>query len=388
MTVDLPRSTECVFSKEELDDRLLRVRKALPDAGCDVLVLTSPENIFWLSGQQTPGYYTFQALVVPVDAEPFFVIRRLEMLNCAANSRIETILPYEDDELPAVALVRALTDRGLKGRRLAVEKRGWFLTAALYQAIDDALGPLSDGSGIIEPLRQVKSAAEIGFIEAAAGYADAGMRAGLDATRAGATENDVVAAMMGAAIAAGSEYFGMEPLVSSGPRCGVPHGTWRRRKLEDGDAMFLELAAVHNRYHAGLMRSAWLGEPPALARRMHETCLEALTAALGALKPGATCAEVHGACQAVIDREGFTEAYRKRTGYSIGISFAPDWGEGNVLSLFRGVDRVIEPGMVFHIPPALRVYGEYTTGVSETAVVTEDGNRPLSAIARDLVVID
>ena len=58
-----------------------------------------------------------------------------------------------------------------------------------------------------------------------------------------------------------------------------------------------------------------------------------------------------------------------------------------MLSLFRGVDRVIEPGMVFHIPPALRVYGEYTVGVSETAVVTETGNRPLSAIARDLVVV-
>ena len=64
---------------------------------------------------------------------------------------------------------------------------------------------------------------------------------------------------------------------------------------------------------------------------------------------------------------GYTEAFRKRTGYSMGISFAPDWGEWQVLSLYAGVDAPLRPGMVFHVPPALRVYGEFTVGVSETA---------------------
>ena len=120
---------------------------------------------------------------------------------------------------------------------------------------------------------------------------------------------------------------------------------------------------------------------------MHDTCLEALQAALDAFEPRATCADTHAACQAVVDRNGFTDAFRKRTGGSTGISFAPDWGEGNVLSLFRGMEQVIEPGMVFHIPPALRDLGVFTVGVSETAVVTESGCRTLSTIPRDLVVV-
>ena len=60
--------------------------------------------------------------------------------------------------------------------------------------------------------------------------------------------------------------------------------------------------------------------------------------AIDKLRVGNTCADVHNAVQAVIDRNGYTAGYRKRTGYSMGISFAPDWGEGNILSLFRGVD--------------------------------------------------
>lgn len=82
------------------------------------------------------------------------------------------------------------------------------------------------------------------------------MRAGMAAIHRGADENALVSAMMGAAIAAGSEYVGMEPLVSTGPRSGVPHGTWRRRVMQDNDPVFLEMSAAHDRYHAAMMRSA------------------------------------------------------------------------------------------------------------------------------------
>jgi Xaa-Pro dipeptidase len=41
--------------------------------------------------------------------------------------------------------------------------------------------------------------------------------------------------------------------------------------------------------------------------------------------------------------------------------------------------------MTFHIPPALRIYGEFTVGVSETVVVTEDGHRVLGNIPRSLL---
>ena len=70
------------------------------------------------------------------------------------------------------------------------------------------------------------------------------------------------------------------------------------------------------------------------------------------------CREVpHLAAQAVIDKAGYTDAFRKRLGYGMGISFAPDWGEGGIIGLNRGILRPLEPGMTFHLPPALRVYG-------------------------------
>jgi Xaa-Pro dipeptidase len=118
---------------------------------------------------------------------------------------------------------------------------------------------------------------------------------------------------------------------------------------------------------------------------MYKVCAEGLETAIEQLRVGNTCADVHNAVQAVIDTNGYTAGYRKRTGYSMGISFAPDWGEGNILSLFRGVDVPLEPGMAFHVPITLREYNKFTVAVSETVLVTEKGPRTFSTISRERV---
>ena len=381
------RGVESAFERAEYDARIARTRVSMAERGIDALVVTGPENIFYLSGQQTPGYYTFQCMIVSLDEEPVFLLRQLELQNFRRNSFVGNVELYPDNAQPAEALVDQLAKLGLVGKRVAIEKRGWFLPIAFYERLAERLGKVEDGSGVIETLRRVKSSGELAMIETAAKYTDAGMQAGLAAIRAGATENTIVAAMLAASIAAGSEYLGMEPLVSSGPRSGVPHATWRRRTIEHGDPIFLEMASAHNRYHAALLRTAWVGKPPQAAADMMAVCREALDAALGTMRSGVTFEAVHDAAQAVIDRHGMTDRYRKRTGYSLGISFAPDWGEWMVASLFTGEREVLREGMVFHLPMALREYGVYTVGGSETVVVTESGCRSLSTIPRELIVV-
>ncbi|MCS0495793.1 Xaa-Pro peptidase family protein [Ancylobacter sp. MQZ15Z-1] len=386
-TGSVVQGQESAFPKAEYDARVAKAREGLAQAGLDVMIVTGPENLFYLTGQQTPGYYTFQALVLPVEGDPVFVVRQLEYFNFVANTFITDAAIYQDTDDPVAFLVALIDAKGLKGRRVGIDKRGWFLPIATYEALQAALGTVHDAAGIVEKLRVVKSPLEIGKLERSAAYVDAGLKAGLAAVKVGNTENDIVAAMMGAAIAAGSEYMGMEPLVSSGPRSGVPHGTWKRRRLEAGDPAFLEMAASHDRYHAALMRSAWIGTPPAEALDMMKVCQEVLDAALDAIRPGVACEVPHLAGQKIIDAAGYTDNFRKRLGYSVGISFAPDWGEGGILSLNAGVKTPLAPGMTFHLPPALRIYGRFTVGVSETIVVTETGCRVLGTLDRALVQV-
>lgn len=314
------------------------------------------------------------------------MIRQLEYFNFIANTFISDAAIYQDGDNPVDFLVGMLQQRGWLNKRIGLDKRGWFLPIAVYEALQAKLGTIADTAGVIEPLRAVKSAAEVEKIALAARYVDAGMRAGMAAIGSGADENALVSAMMGAAIAAGSEYVGMEPLVSTGPRSGVPHGTWRRRVMQDNDPVFLEMSAAHDRYHAAMMRSAWLGRPPAIAIEMEKVCQEALQAALDAIRPGATCEAPHLACQKVIDRAGFTENF-KNAPVTPSVSPSRRTGAGGILSLYSGVTTELQPGMTFHIPPALRIYGQFTVGVSETVVVTETGYRQLGSLARPLTLL-
>ena len=381
----VPQGSEAAFPREEFAARQGALQHRLAALGFDLYLTSGPENIFYLVGQQTPGYYTFQCLGVPAIGRPFHLVRSLEAMNARANTFLDDIAGYPDGADPGQALAEALRQRGFAGRRVAIDRNAWFLTVNLHARLEAELGPLLDGSGLVEPSRRVKSARELEQIRKAAAANDAGMRAGLAAVRPGASENDVAAAIMDAAIRAGSEYVGMEPFVTSGPRSGIPHTTWRRRRIERGDVVILETSACYNRYHAALYRTVAVDGIPERARDMYTACQEGLGAALDQLRPGRTCADVHDAVQAVVDRHGYTAGYRKRTGYSIGISFAPDWGEGNILSLNRGVDVVLEPGMVFHVPITLREYARFTVAVSETVVITPEGRETLSTIDRNLV---
>src|SRR5262249_12760573 len=280
----VPPGSEAAFPREEFARRQAALRERMVARGLDLYLTSGPENVFYLTGQHTPGYYTFQCLAVPAAGEPFHVLRGLEAMNARANTHLEDISGYADDADPAQAVAEALETRGFKGRRIAIDRNAWFLTVNLHERLARALGPMGDGSGLVEELRRVKSAAELTQMEAAARANDLGMAAGLGVVRAGVSENDVAAAIMRAAIAAGSEYVGMEPFVTSGPRSGIPHTTWRRRRVEKGDVVILETSACWNRYHAALFRTVAVGAIPSRARDMFRVCLDGLTAALGALR--------------------------------------------------------------------------------------------------------
>jgi len=96
-----------------------RARKLLSVAGIDVMVVTGPENIYYLTGQQTPGYYTFQALVLPAEGEPTFVVRQLEYFNFIANTFIANAEIYQDGDQPVNFLVNVIKARGWASKRIA-----------------------------------------------------------------------------------------------------------------------------------------------------------------------------------------------------------------------------------------------------------------------------
>ena len=57
------------FTHEEYAARLVRVRERMDKARIEVLLTTVPENIVYLTGYSTLGYFTFQILLISLEQE-------------------------------------------------------------------------------------------------------------------------------------------------------------------------------------------------------------------------------------------------------------------------------------------------------------------------------
>ncbi|MBW1961474.1 MAG: aminopeptidase P family protein [Deltaproteobacteria bacterium] len=381
------RKLKMPFPQEEYDRRLSAVQKEMGSKDIDVLLLFAPTNLFYLTAYHTIGYTNYQCLLVPRSGIPVLVVRLLEKPVAEASSWLDEVFAYEDHEDPAGAVKRALQETGWISRRLAAEQTSPFLNARQYLHLQSIIGKeFVDGSDIVESVRVVKSPLELECYRSAARCTEAGMSAVLEAIAEGKTENEVVAECYRAMIAAGSEFFSSGPILNSGEKSGIAHTTFKRRVLRKGDAMIIEIGGVWHRYTAALMRTAVVAEASDEIRRMYDACAEALEATLSAMRPGVTSAEVQAACQAVIDRHGYEPNFRKRVGYSIGVGFAPGWGEGHIMDLKHHDSRKLRSGMVFHVVPALRKSWEFGVGVSETVAVTDSGVEVLTNFSRNLFV--
>ena len=375
------------FSEEEYARRLAGLRAAMAREGVDVFVSFTPENLYYLTGNDSPGYYFYLACVVTQDGPPVNVLRRIEAPNTLWRSWSRRVVAKGDRDDPVEATLSLLDRIGIAGKRIGLEAESFFVTPKRYRqlvaGIEQRGGTVVEAQ-LIEPLRLIKSGEEIAYIRQAARIVERSMQAAIDASREGVTENDVAAATWAAMAGAGGEYAGLPPFIVTGPRSSLAHATWAGRRLERGDLLCYELPGVVQRYCAPLFRCGTVGPAPDDMRRLADVCAGSLEAAIAAIRPGATSEEVHAASRGNFERMGYGELHGHRTAYSVGINYAPDWGEGHIMSLWPDDRRELRPGMTFHLVPGVIVPKRYLISVTETVLVTETGCEVITRFPRTL----
>lgn len=370
------------FPHDEFQLRLEGVRTRMDERGLDALLLTTPENVYYLSGYQTPGYYFFLGLIVPLKGDPVLVPPPHEESLVAAYSIVEDYRVFRDTEDPITGVAGVLEGLGLGSASIGVEYESWFLKIRDYMRLRAALpdATLHDGSGIVEMGRLIKSEREIGYMREAAEIAQAGVAAGLDAVAEGVTERDLAAEVVRAQVMAGSEYSGLPPFITSGEQHSMQvHSTWSDRTIGDGDVVFFEVPGVVNRYHAALTRAAFVGEPPELLVRGSEVNRDALRLAKERIRPGTSASEAFEAARQRIDDADVPYVQGRRIAYGIGTAFPPGWDEGHIFSINANEHRPFHQGMTFHVITTMRLPGLGAIGCSDTVLVTEDGCETLTS---------
>jgi Xaa-Pro dipeptidase len=384
---ELPK--ELAFSIEEYRERCRRLRGLMEEAGLEVMLVHQPPSVFYFSGYENLHVYDNECVVVPLEGEISLLVDEADISRGCLTSWLNRVFSFPPEREAGHTLARILAEQGLERALIGVEKwvpRAACLSVHTYESLRQALpgARFVDASGLPERVKLTKSPKEIEFHRIAATFTDAGMRAALEAAKEGRTDNDVAAAAYQAMITAGSEFLSIPAIVNCGKATGVSHSTHKGQRLKRGDVLFLELGGCCKRYTSPCMRSASIGAVTDDAKRLAEGCLAALENMHAVMRPGMSFDDVAKAGANGVALAGTGIDWNADYGYSVGAGFPPHWGD-YTCQIRIGNQMLLQEGMVFHQPIALRLRDRVGVAFSETVLITSTGCETLTSVERRLV---
>jgi ectoine hydrolase len=384
------------FSREEYADRLAKTRKAMDAKGIELLVISDPSNMAWLTGYDGWSFYVHQAVIVPPLGEPVWYGRAQDVNGAKRTAYLghDSIVGYADNYVqsterhPMDYLAEVLVARRWDRFAIGVEMDNYWFSAAAFASLQKHLpnARFADATALVNWQRAVKSPTEIDYMRKAARIVEAMHGRIVDKVEVGMRKCDLVAEIYDAGTRGvdgiGGDYPAIVPLLPSGADASAPHLTWDDRPMKAGEGTFFEIAGCYNRYHCPLSRTVFLGKPTQEFLDAEKATLEGMEAGLDAAKPGNRCEDIANAFFAVLKKYGIVKD--NRTGYPIGLSYPPDWGE-RTMSLRPGDRTELKPGMTFHFMTGLWLE---TMGleITESILITETGVECLANVPRKLVV--
>ena len=376
MTLGLPGSNV-------LAARHARVRSALEATRLEALIVTTPANIRYLANHIGSAG---TLIVTPDDLQLLVDFRYKESVRTRQHSpaacpglRLIDVPDSYDEALVSATMASPARIIGIEAGHLTVARQEWLIRTWQSRSADITL---RSTERFIERFRAVKDAAEVSVLREAARRLTSVAETAFDSIRVGLAEREVAAVIETALRRAGYERPSFDTIVGSGPNSALPHYRAGDRALHDGDLVVLDFGGVLDGYCSDLTRTVTVGNPSPEARRLHAAVLEAQSAAIDAVKPGVTTADVDGAARQVLVGHGLGEAFGHGTGHGLGL----DVHEEPRVSKPRPdvPPERLEPGMVFTIEPGAYVPGFGGVRIEDDVLVTETGCEVLTSVPREL----
>jgi len=365
--------------------RHARVRSALEATRLEALIVTTPANIRYLANHIGSAG---TLIVTPDDLQLLVDFRYKESVRTRQHSpaacpglRLIDVPDSYDEALVSATMASPARIIGIEAGHLTVARQEWLIRTWQSRSADITL---RSTERFIERFRAVKDAAEVSVLREAARRLTSVAETAFDSIRVGLAEREVAAVIETALRRAGYERPSFDTIVGSGPNSALPHYRAGDRALHDGDLVVLDFGGVLDGYCSDLTRTVTVGNPSPEARRLHAAVLEAQSAAIDAVKPGVTTADVDGAARQVLVGHGLGEAFGHGTGHGLGL----DVHEEPRVSKPRPdvPPERLEPGMVFTIEPGAYVPGFGGVRIEDDVLVTETGCEVLTSVPRDLRV--
>ena len=249
------------FDPAEFSGRIARLRGRMRETGVDIALFDEIEAMTWLSGYGN-SENRWRCVGVPLEGEPFFLIRALDASPCRQRTWITDVPTFRDWDDPLPVLAAALAKRGLQSAKIGLDFGSYCMPLARFARLREALpaAQFVDVGNVVWELRLTKSPAELALLRRAAAIADQAMVRAAAACVRGAAQRDAARVAAAAFIELGADPSHPGP-ISAGRGWDFLHGHLEDRPLIEGDVVHIELTPRVSGYSARVMRCAVVGAP-------------------------------------------------------------------------------------------------------------------------------
>jgi Xaa-Pro aminopeptidase len=232
---------------------------------------------------------------------------------------------------------------------------------------------------LVERARMVKDESEIRLIKQAVTLGASLFKVACKTVRPGTTELEVAAAMEFEARRSGAEGMSFSTIIASGPRSALIHGRASSAQIPRRGFVVCDFGVVLSGYCSDRTRAVHVGRASAEARALYNAVLEAQLAAIAAVRPGITCAEVDQSARSILRRHKLARWFTHSTGHGLGLEIHES------PRLAAGQTQKLEPGMVITVEPGVYVPGKWGVRIEDVVVVTRSGCEVLTPSDKELI---
>lgn len=360
----MPEAGEGEGTAQTSNGRIEALRALLPTCGIDALVVSSPQNVRYMSR------FSGSSASLVISGSRALLITDSRYAEQASTESPE----YEVRVVggaPAIAAAAEIPEGAAGFESGSVSVATW---ESMKRRAGDRPGRrLVPVGGLVERLRLAKTGEEIALIGEAASIASRAFESLRPLIRPGVLERDLALELEFRMKLAGAEAVAFDLIVASGPRSALPHGRASGKAVGAGEFVVFDIGARYRGYHSDMTRTLFLGRPDRTARRIYDTVLRAQAAGMAAVRPGATGGEVDAAARGPIEAEGFGERFGHGTGHGVGLEVheAPRIG--------TRTNDVLGGGMVITVEPGVYIPGYGGVRIEDLLVVEESGYRVLTS---------
>ncbi len=399
-----PQHKEVPFPEAEYETRLDRIRRLMEGFGIELLFLTSPESLYYVSGFQCEWYQAQSGRNFPPTSGiavhvnhgrtiHFETPSEAMLVAIGTASKDVRIFPLESRRDGISFILKELKSEGWIKGSVGLELYNYRpnpVVSEQYRKAFESTGMnVVDGTDLVRGIRRKKSALEMDCLVEAGRIADIGMAAAREAIRPGVMELEVFAAFTSAMARAGGEFPAILPPVMSGFRSNCLHPLASRKKIRKGERVNVDLCGVFNRYHCNIARSFWVGEPPAEVAALHDKSIKAFEIIQSQLNPGLNVKQLLESIRDYyVEVDIFEDCYWSG-GYELGIAFPPDWVGAYIYDLSMAEETdIFEPmSVVNHECNFFAPNGAGLSATIETLLFLEDHAHFACSTPRELQVL-